>query len=387
MLKIFDTIKNIIKGEKTGYISLIQSESSNTYSYSGDYFKSDIVRACIRPFSNAIGKLEPKIIQTDKNGNLTDLKDDFLKVLLKYPNPYMTGQVLFEKLANQLKLNNNAFCHITRNQNGLPVALYPIAAYTIEKLYDKNGELFLTCNLRNNETEIFSYRDIIHIRKDFTDYDDIFGESPAQSIVKLMQVVECGDDALVKAVKNGGILRWILTLTGTFKSSDLKKQAQQFAKDYLSSSENDGIVAAQDSQRKIEQLKPTDYVPNASLQGQAKERIYSFFGTNEKIVKSTYTEDEWNAYYENEIEPVAKQFSEELSRKLLNDFDLQSGKSIVFDTKSLQFASMSTKLNLLQMVDRGAMTPNEWRATLNLPSIEGGEKAVRRLDTAIVEDK
>ena len=36
------------------------------------------------------------------------------------------------------------------------------------------------------------------------------------------------------------------------------------------------------------------------------------------------------------------------------------------------------------MVDRGAMTPNEWRKILNLGPVENGDKLIRRLDTAEV---
>ena len=36
------------------------------------------------------------------------------------------------------------------------------------------------------------------------------------------------------------------------------------------------------------------------------------------------------------------------------------------------------------MVDRGAMTPNEWRAVLNMAPIEGGDEPIRRLDTQVV---
>ena len=39
------------------------------------------------------------------------------------------------------------------------------------------------------------------------------------------------------------------------------------------------------------------------------------------------------------------------------------------------------------MVDRGAMTPNEWRAVMNLSPIECGDKPIRRLDTAVVDEK
>ena len=74
--------------------------------------------------------------------------------------------------------------------------------------------------------------------------------------------------------------------------------------------------------------------------------------------------------------------SDEFTRKLFTPRERQAGHRITFGANSLQYASMTTKLNLLQMVDRGALTPNEWREILNMPPIEGGDTPVRRLDTA-----
>ena len=47
---------------------------------------------------------------------------------------------------------------------------------------------------------------------------------------------------------------------------------------------------------------------------------------------------------------------------------------------------MATKLNLLQMVDRGALSVNSWRQVLNLPPVAGGDILIRRLDTAPVKE-
>ena len=58
----------------------------------------------------------------------------------------------------------------------------------------------------------------------------------------------------------------------------------------------------------------------------------------------------------------------------------------MIEAYSLQCASLTTKLNLVQMVDRGALTPNEWRSILNLVPIEGGDKPIRRLDTETVNE-
>lgn len=125
-------------------------------------------------------------------------------------------------------------------------------------------------------------------------------------------------------------------------------------------------------------------MPNAAQMDRTVQRLYAYFGVNEVIVQNKYTEDEWNAFYESEIEPIAIQFSNAFTQAFFSPREIGFGNRIIFEASSLQYASMQTKLNLVQMVDRGAMTPNEWRAVLNLGPIEGGDKPIRRLDTAPV---
>ena len=50
------------------------------------------------------------------------------------------------------------------------------------------------------------------------------------------------------------------------------------------------------------------------------------------------------------------------------------------------FASVKTKLDLVQFVDRGIMTPNEVRGLLNMAPIQGGDKALLRKDTGRLEE-
>ena len=136
----------------------------------------------------------------------------------------------------------------------------------------------------------------------------------------------------------------------------------------------------------IVRVEPKDYVPNAMQIKNTTERVYSFFNTNEKIVKSTFTEDEWNSYFEAVIEPVALQMQNEYTRKLFTRRERSCGNKIYFEAANLKCASLSTKLALREMVDRGALTPNEWRDTFNYAPIEGGDKPIRRLDTAPVTE-
>lgn len=170
------------------------------------------------------------------------------------------------------------------------------------------------------------------------------------------------------------------------RSEDLKKNAQEFADNYLAMTSSSMGVAAADAKADVIQVQPNDYVPNAAQTDRQTKRIYDFFNTNEKIVNSTYTENEWISYYESVIEPLAEQMSNEFTRKLFSRKERAFGNRIIFESSNLTYASMSTKLQLVQYVDRGVMTPNEVRYYLNLAPIDGGDKALLRKDTGILTE-
>lgn len=367
---------------------MVTDRGNGFYSWNGNLYKSDIVRACIRPKVKAVGKLVAKhvreTINADGTTNLKVNPDVFIRFLLEEPNPYMTGQMLQEKVTTQLQLNNNAFIYINRDENGYANELYPIPCLSAEALYNSVGELFLKCTMRNGKIVTYPYTDVIHLRQDFNE-NDIFGESPKDALLPLMEIVNTTDQGIVKAIKNSGIIKWLLKFNQSLRPEDLKKQTQDFTDNFLTI-DNTGGAAGVDSKADAKQIEPKDYVPNAAQMDRTITRIYSFFNVNEKIIQSKYNEDEWNAYYESEIEPLAMQLSGEYTRKLFSRRERGFGNSIMFEASNLQYASMSTKLNLVQMVDRGSMTPNEWRKILGgLAPIDGGDKPIRRLDTAVVK--
>ena len=165
------------------------------------------------------------------------------------------------------------------------------------------------------------------------------------------------------------------------RPEDIKKNTAEFVNNYLSYESESFGAAGVDQKVDAKQIEPKDYVPNAAITDRITDRIYSFFNTNEKIVQSRYSEDEWNAYYESQIEPVAIQFGECLTARIFTKKEISFGNRIVYEASNLACASMSTKLSLVQFLDRGIMNANEIRAILNLPPIPGGDEYVRRLDT------
>lgn len=349
--------------------------------WDGEVFNSDIVRACIRPYCKAIGKLQAKHVRKF-NGNVAVNPEPYMRFLLEEPNPYMSGRVMQEKVAANLILSGNAFILIVRDENGVPEQLYPIPAIFAETKY-MGQELYLKFTFQNGKNFTFPYSEVIHLRSDFKN-NDIFGESPQRALSPLMEIVNTTDQGIVKAIKNSGVIRWLLKYTTPMRPEDLKKNVQEFVDNYLGVSSPTFGAAGVDAKADAIRIEPKDFVPNALQMANTVGRIYSFFNTNEKIVNSTYTEDEWNSYFESVIEPMAIQMSDEYTRKLFTRKERGFGNRIFFDAANLQCASLSTKLALQAMVDRGALTPNEWRETFNLSPVPDGDKPLRRLDTQTV---
>ena len=378
---ILDRFKNKVV-TITSY-KLITESGSGFFNYDGKLYQSDIVRACIRPKAQAVGKIIGKHIREDPAG-LKINPEPYIKFLLEEPNPYMTGQMLHEKMTIQLMLNNNAFAHIQRDENGYPVAIYPIPANAVEAIQDENFNLYLKFQMANGRSYIFKYSDIIHLRRDFNS-NDIFGDNPATALTQLMEIVTTTDQGIINAIKNSNVIKWLLKFYTTLKPEDIKKQTKQFVDDFLKIEDaTDGSsagAAATDAKFDAQQVTPNDYVPNASLVDKTIDRIYNFFNTNKNIIQSSFNEDGWISYYEAEIEPVVMQLSGEYTRKIFSRRERGFGNKIVFESTNLSFASMQTKLGLVQFVDRGIMNPNEVREILNLAPIAEGDVYVRRLDT------
>ena len=382
-MKLFSRLKNVLKTEQ---YKMITDTGNGFYTWNGKLYQSDIVRACIKPKTKAIGKAVATHIRKTITENGTKLEKNpvpYIRFLLEEPNEYMTGQVMQEKVANQLALNNNAFILILRDTYGLPCALYPIPCTAVETKYI-DTVLYLKFYFQNGKSNTFPYSEIIHLRDDYFN-NDIFGENPGEALTQMMNVVSVIDQGIVKAVKNGGVIKWLLKFTSSLRPEDLKTQAKEFAENFLETSKSMG-VAATDSKSEAKQINPNDYVPNAAQIDRTTKRIYAFFNTNEKIVNSNYTEDEWISYYEAAIEPLLQQMSGEYTRKLFSRRERGCGNKIIFESSSLTFASMSTKLQLVTLMDRGAMTPNEVREYLGLPPVNGGDEALLRKDTGILTE-
>lgn len=367
-------------------VQLIADNGTNFYGWNGQVYQSDIVRSCIRPLALQASKLQAKHLRdayVNGKKETTINPEAYMRMLISDPNPYMSMSKLLEKMAIQLKLNNNAFALIVRDREGYPIQLLPINCTDACACYDSKNNLYIRFTMPKGEKFTFAYSDIIHLRRDFND-SDIFGTSNTQALRPLMEVVTTTDQGIVQAIKNSSVIKWLLKFNTSTRPDDIEKEVNRFANSFLNVSNGKG-VAGIDTKADAVQLQPHDYVPNSTQMDKTTERIYSFFGVCKAIVQNCATEDELNAYYEGDVEPFIIDLQEEFTRKLFTRRERGWGNKIVFDASMLTTASWNTKLQLISLVDRGCMTPNELRSILNLSPIEGGDVPIRRLDTVPVE--
>lgn len=351
--------------------------------FSGDAYDSDVVRAAVDAIARNAAKLKPKHIRR-VNGRIEEVGSDIEKLLSLRPNPFMDAYTFYYKVVTQLYLKNNSFVFVDFDEVTKKIrGFYPINAATIEFL-EYEGSIYVKFHFMGGQQKVLPYENLIHLRR-FYYRNDLYGEPSDQALYPTLQLIQTTDEGIANAVKSSAFLRGILKFTSMLKPEDMKRQRDLFVQDYLDITNNGGVAATDAKADYIPLNNEPKMVDDKQMEA-IRKKIYNYFGVNEKIIQSNYTEDEWNAFYESTIEPLAIQMSLEFTSKLFTDAERSRGNEIIFEANRLQYASMKTKLNLLEMVDRGAMTPNEWRAAMNLAPIEGGDEPIRRLDTRPVDE-
>ena len=339
-----------------------------------EIYASDDVRDCIRALSEHTSKANPRC--TDPN---------IERLLSLSPNKYMNGKDMLAKLRNYLEIKNTAFLFIIRDNKNKVTGFYPVPYSNFEAVEYQN-RCFIKFAFNGNATNslVVAWEDLAVLRKDYV-FSDIAGENN-KPLIGPLEVVNTMDNGLNNAIKSTANLRGILKSTKSMLSPEaLKKQKDTFVQDYMNL-ENEGGIASLDATQDFKEinLKPT--TATAEEADVYRERIYRYFGVNKKIITSDYSESEYDAFYEARIEPFLIALSLELTRKIFTDREISYENKVWFESNRLQYASAKTKISMVQLVDRGLMTPNEYRQLFNMAPYEGGDEFVLRLDTAKTGD-
>lgn len=334
-----------------------------------DMYRSDIVRSCIRPLAEHTSKAHA--VSTDKR---------IERILNVSPNMYMNGKAFLYKVRTQLELRNTAFIYIHRDDKGAVMGFYPVPYLSYEGI-DYNGRLFIKFTFKGDAVQslVLPWEDLAVLRKDYNEKD--IGGDDNSPIIQTLDLINTTNQGVANAVKATANLRGILKSTKAMLSpADIKKQKEQFVNDYMNL-ENEGGIASLDATQDFTPITMNPTVANPETLKEFRVDVKRYFGVNDSILMSDFTEEQMEAFYEGRIETFLVDLGTELTRKTFTERQLGFDNFIAYESNRMNYASTKTKLEMVQLVDRGALTPNEWRAMFNLAPVDGGDVPIRRLDT------
>ena len=382
---LLDIFKPKQQAPTTTDINIVNTPFTHaTYASNGNTYSNPTIRGAVDTIARNGAKLRP--YHSTGNG----MSESYLNDLLQNtPNEYMTGYDLMYKVISQLFQDNNAYIFINKDDKGKVLSLFPLKSSNVQLGLDKNNQLFVKYTYPTGEVFYFDYADTIHLKRHLNN-EELTGESnnAIDSLIRLSNAQFTGN---VTAIENGSYIRGILKVKKAIvKDEQMKKVKEDFARSFLSLENSAGLVAVDES---------TDYIPidskglnlNEFQFDTVSNLIYDYYGVSKKIINNDYNENEWQAFYEGILEPLAMQLSQEFTRKIFTKREIQFNNRIIFEPSKLQYSSNESKVKILkELLPMGLYTINEARELLNLPLLNPAEgnkrlQSLNYIDSAVAK--
>lgn len=350
-------------------LRLLDDNKAVFTTYHGDLEYDPDVLSCIDAIARNGAKMHPRHIRDNKDG-MKNLKGRTYRILAKQPNEFQNAYQFYYQLITTLEIYNDAFAWVKKDNDLRIQAIYPLI-YDEGKYYEYNDKLFLRFKFGRMKSKYVPLDECIHLTR-FVGTNGLSGGS-SKPIIKTLSMKHILDEGIINAIKTTSSIKGVLKSTkALLKPEDVKKMRDQFVDDFMSRNNKTGIGGLDATTEFI----PVKIEPATASDGQIKEidnKVLSYFGLNENILQSKYSEDEWNAFYESVLEPIGLQMSLEFTNKLFTPTEKEFGNEIIFESNRLQYASNKTKIDLIRYADN-ILTINEQREVFNLAPIEGGDK-------------
>ena len=323
---LFELIFNI-KEQKQDMIQpqykMLNSYEAQFTTLSGDTYDSKCARQCIDRIATHAAKLIPKHIKGSISNNI---KGDINYLLSVQPNPLMDTYNFIYKTVSILENDNNAFVYIARDETDFITGFYPILAQNYFLFEDATGNLFLKFKFINGQEYFLLYTDLIHLRK-FYNKHDVFGTN--NKVLQMdLETAHTANEGISNAIKTTANLKGILKYNAVLKQKDIEESKNAFVRDFLNL-ENESGIAAMDSKAEFKEINMKPITLDSEQLKQVNYNIFDYYGISESIIRNDYTFEQWNAFYEGVIEPLAMQLSNVFTIKIFNKESIKRGNKIV----------------------------------------------------------
>lgn len=334
-----------------------------------------VARECIDTIATHCAKMMPRHYQK-KNGIKNHIQGEINYILSVKPNPFMTVYDFLYKTVSLLLSQNNEFIFIDIDDRGYLIGLYPLNPLFCQ-LVEYEGAVWLKFQFIDGNVYYMEYERIIHLRRFYTGHD-FYGDNNSV-LNKSIETQIVADDGIKNAIKISNSLRGIIKASNSMlKNKDVQDMRDAFVRDLLESEQG---IAGLDAKLDFKEINLDPVLLDKEQLEMVNGNIYKYFRISKEIVESKFTDEEWNAFYESIVEPMAIQMEQAFTNAIFNKKSIKDGHRIEFCVNRIKYAKTETKIKLLKEVGiLGIIEVDEGREILDLPAL-GGEEGKKRLQT------
>ena len=348
----------------SGYYTTFTEHAPQFSTWDGTLYEQLLTRTAVERFAVACSSLKPEVMGNQRT------KPRVRALFASTPNSYQTWPTFLKLVATRYEADTTTYVVPELDRDMNVVALHSVKPNYVE-VCEYKGEPWGIFHLSTGRMTI-EWKYVCVLAK-FQYHSDYFGSGnlPLDPTLALMDAQRQAEDL---AMKNGARIRFIGKLSSMTQEKELNRKRDRFAKDNLGPGNRSGLLVYDTTFESIDQIKEDRFTLDPEEMTRIENNVFDYFGTNRDILQNSFTEDQWNAYYEGKVEPFAVMLSEALSNVLFTHVERSHGNRCMFSSSRLQYASNATKRAIVSdMVDRGLMTLNEGREILQLSPVEGGD--------------
>lgn len=363
---LFEKIRQKEKMEQkvSDYFRLMNGYVPIFSSFEGGLYEMELTRAAIHSFATHCSKLKPEI---KGSGN-----QKLERTLQFKPNRIMDAKKYLYRLATVYMTDNTAFVAPLYDNFFEIIGFYPLLTSKC-RIVDYDKKRYLRYDFGNGQHGSVELENV-GIMNQFQYRDELFGESNA-CMRPTMDLMNVQNQGIIEGIKNGASIRFLAKLANSLKDKTIAEERKRFIEDNLTVTNNGGVMMYDAKYEDVKVIDSKPFIVNPMQMSQIKENVFTYFGTNEKILQNNFTSDEWNAYYEGKIEPFAIEASLVHTNMVFSEREVAHGNQIMFTANRLQYLTNSEKLNTVtQLFDRGFMTHNQGLEIFNMSPVENGDK-------------
>lgn len=374
------------KSEKklTNTFKLLTGYSPIYASYEGGLYEMGLTRTCIDKIATQCSKLNP-VCNVNKNYKR------IVSILQTKPNRLMTLQQFLYRLVTILLVENNAYIvPVYENDfSDIIIGFYPVRA-TGSKIVTDKGIDYLVYKIQE-ETFAIEYDRVGSLRR-HQYKKEYMGETNA-ALKPTMDILDVQEQGIKEGIKSSAMIRFLARLSVVQNPKSIAEEQQRLKDEQLSIENNGGILIFDNKYSDVQKVDSKPFIVDKDNMDLIKNNVFDYFHMSEAILQNTASEDQWNLFYEDVIEPLAIQISQVITNMIIQPKDIEKGLAITLESTKLQFVSNNTKLQVSQQLfDRGILSVNQVMDIWNLPHVPDDENKryirkeyteVKRLDDSI----